>query len=95
MLQYALLHLFGYKVTLDDLKAFRVGGLPKIIRLFLRSDTPRKSLSIASHQATRKLRILLVSRLPLDLSVKVSQMLSALPLLRPRRPLRSISQVSI
>lgn len=24
MLQYALLHLFDYKVTLDDLKAFRV-----------------------------------------------------------------------
>ena len=24
MLQYALLHLFGYKVTLDDLKDFRV-----------------------------------------------------------------------
>ena len=24
MLQYALLHLFGYKVTLDDIKAFRV-----------------------------------------------------------------------
>ena len=24
MLQYALLHLFGYKVTLDDLKGFRV-----------------------------------------------------------------------
>ena len=25
MLQYALLHLFGYDLTLDDLKAFRVG----------------------------------------------------------------------
>lgn len=24
MLQYALLHLFGYKLTMDDLKAFRV-----------------------------------------------------------------------
>ena len=24
MLQYALLHLFGYKVTIDDLKNFRV-----------------------------------------------------------------------
>ena len=28
MLQYALLHLFGYKVSLDDLKAFRVCLLP-------------------------------------------------------------------
>lgn len=25
MLQYALLHLYGYAVSLDDLKAFRVG----------------------------------------------------------------------
>jgi transketolase len=25
MLQYALLHLYGYALTLDDLKAFRVG----------------------------------------------------------------------
>jgi transketolase len=24
MLQYALLHLFGYKLTMDDLKNFRV-----------------------------------------------------------------------
>lgn len=24
MLQYALLHLYGYKVTIDDLKGFRV-----------------------------------------------------------------------
>lgn len=24
MLQYALLHLFGYALTIDDLKAFRV-----------------------------------------------------------------------
>jgi len=27
MLQYALIHLFGYKVSIDDLKAFRVGDL--------------------------------------------------------------------
>lgn len=27
MLQYALLHLFGYGVSMDDLKAFRVSGL--------------------------------------------------------------------
>ena len=24
MLQYALLHLFGYKISIDDLKNFRV-----------------------------------------------------------------------
>ena len=28
MLQYALLHLFGYKVSLDDLKNFRVSSNP-------------------------------------------------------------------
>ena len=27
MLQYALLHLYGYAVSMDDLKAFRVGSL--------------------------------------------------------------------
>ncbi len=27
MLQYALLHMFGYGVTMDDLKAFRVRSL--------------------------------------------------------------------
>lgn len=27
MLQYALLHLFGYAVTIDDLKNFRVSRL--------------------------------------------------------------------
>ncbi len=26
MLQYALLHLYGYALTLDDLKAFRVSS---------------------------------------------------------------------
>lgn len=26
MLQYALLHLFGYKLTMDDIKAFRVSA---------------------------------------------------------------------
>lgn len=28
MLQYALLHLFGYKLSIDDLKAFRVSYRP-------------------------------------------------------------------
>lgn len=28
MLQYALLHLFGYDLTIDDLKAFRVSFQP-------------------------------------------------------------------
>lgn len=30
MLQYALLHLFGYGVSMDDLKNFRVGLLLEI-----------------------------------------------------------------
>ncbi len=28
MLQYALLHLFGYKLSMDDIKAFRVSTSP-------------------------------------------------------------------
>lgn len=30
MLQYAMLHLFGYKVSMDDLKAFRVSSPPHL-----------------------------------------------------------------
>lgn len=37
MLQYALLHLFGYKVSLDDLKAFRVRLLLGAYNFFSRS----------------------------------------------------------
>ena len=33
MLQYALLHLFGYKVSMDDLKAFRVSRIQQTKRL--------------------------------------------------------------
>ena len=36
MLQYALLHLFGYGVSLDDLKAFRVSSLEPHCRLIFR-----------------------------------------------------------
>ena len=38
MLQYALLHLFGYKVTIDDIKAFRVSFLRSHIRAQQRPD---------------------------------------------------------
>jgi hypothetical protein len=30
MLQYALLHLFGYELSMDDLKSFRVSSLRTI-----------------------------------------------------------------
>lgn len=47
MLQYALLHLFGYNVTLDDLKNFRVRARPL--------EEPRpKTLTILSPAASRK-----------------------------------------
>lgn len=58
MLQYALLHLFGYKVTLDDLKAFRVKKSPFIIR-FVRANMMTTRVSIVSPLAIQKLRILL------------------------------------
>lgn len=32
MLQYALLHLYGYALSIDDLKAFRVSLLMLLIR---------------------------------------------------------------
>lgn len=31
MLQYALLHLYGYAVSIDDLKAFRVSFLRRLV----------------------------------------------------------------
>jgi transketolase len=39
MLQYALIHLFGYKVTIDDLKNFRVGAPCASILQLTRSMT--------------------------------------------------------
>jgi hypothetical protein len=45
MLQYALLHLFGYKVSIDDLKAFRVSSLPIISGLNI-ADIPQQTGSI-------------------------------------------------
>lgn len=41
MLQYALLHLFGYNVTIDDLKAFRVSSeidIPFLLCRMLAND---------------------------------------------------------
>ena len=35
MLLYALLHLFGYDLSLDDLKAFRVSGRSLLLGLLL------------------------------------------------------------
>jgi len=35
MLQYALLHLFGYDLTIDDLRAFRVSTIVEVF-----SDAP-------------------------------------------------------
>lgn len=40
MLQYALLHLFGYALTMDDLKNFRVSALAKYWALCVACTTP-------------------------------------------------------
>lgn len=42
MLQYALLHLFDYKVTLDDLKAFRVSTDPHPIKILELANKPSR-----------------------------------------------------
>lgn len=47
MLQYALLHLFGYKVSLDDIKAFRVSHF----------DSPRSGTFVNMAIPTRPLRV--------------------------------------
>lgn len=33
MLQYALLHLYGFGVSMDDLKAFRVGSVSPLFHV--------------------------------------------------------------
>lgn len=60
MLQYALLHLFGYAVSLDDLKNFRVSGpleLPDNSLPCYYIIDPRHRQSIALPLATPRLMI--------------------------------------
>lgn len=41
MLQYALLHLFGYKLSIDDLKAFRVSHSTLRAPVLVITEAPR------------------------------------------------------
>lgn len=45
MLQYALLHLFGYALTMDDLKNFRVSALAKHGLFYAACATPKARVS--------------------------------------------------
>lgn len=73
-LQYAVLHLFGYKVSIDDLKKFRTidsicpGLVPSMCEIGWHQ------LTTGFPTVIRKSMILKASRLPLDLSVKASEM---------------------
>ena len=80
MLQYALLHLFGYKVTLDDLKDFRVSTyeLSSDIPLTIADAYIRKLT--ASLLDTQNVRIQRVLKLLRALLVKGSPMLLVSPL---------------
>ena len=80
MLQYALLHLFGYKVTLDDLKDFRVSTyeLSSDIALTIADAYIRKLT--ASLLDTQNVRIQRVLKSPRALLVKGSPMLLVSPL---------------
>lgn len=85
MLQYALLHLFGYAVSIDDLKNFRV-SLPDIAEVCQDIFTEYEhSKSTASPPATLKLMTLLVLKSPPVRSVRVSPM-PLVSLLRRRIP---------
>jgi transketolase len=54
MLQYALLHLFGYKVTIDDLKSFRVYRPSLRINTHSRLTTSQQVDSITPGHPERK-----------------------------------------
>jgi hypothetical protein len=81
MLQYALLHLFGYDLSIDDLKAFRVcffdvASLPMCIYKF-------HSLLIAGLPVTPRLMPHPALRSPLALSVRVFPTQLVWPLPKP------------
>ena len=74
MLQYALLHLFGYKVTLDDLKDFRVSTYElssdialKIADAYIRKLTASllDTQNVRIQRVLKLLRALLVKDLPM------------------------------
>ncbi|MCV5073633.1 hypothetical protein OFB51_26955, partial [Escherichia coli] len=53
MLQYALLHLYGYALTIDDLKAFRVSAHSFLAEGYTRLTQHRaNSVSTASPPVT-------------------------------------------
>jgi transketolase len=80
-LQYILLHLLGYKLTMDDLKQFRqvrslTPGHPE--HGHTDGECPGRSVRLWQTK-----HLIQVSRSPPVLSVRVSQVLSVLPSLRP------------
>ena len=83
MLQYALLHLFGYKVTLDDLKDFRVCCYGPSLNIVLTNADSYIRKSIASLLGTQNVRIQRASKLLRAPLVKDSPMLSVSQLHKP------------
>jgi len=90
MLQYALIHLFGYQVTIDDLKNFRVSS-PTAGPGSSMCTPDLPSNSTASHPATQNPTIPPVSRSPPVLSARASPTPSVSPLLRGILPPSSTS----
>ena len=75
MLQYALLHLFGYKVTMDDLKHFRVSLQVSTGTTGTWLTILALSMSTASPQVTQSPMTLQASKLRQGLWARVSPML--------------------
>ena len=94
MLQYALLHLFGYKVTLDDLKDFRVCSYGLSLNIGLTNADSYIRKSTASLLGTQNVRIQRVSKLLQALLVKDSPMLSVSQLHKPTQQPYSTSLAS-
>jgi hypothetical protein len=79
----------GYALTIDDLKNFRVS---EKVQNFVGTVLIHFSTLTASPQVTQKPTTLQVSRSPLVLLAKGSQMQLVLPLLNSMRPASSTDQ---
>ena len=94
MLQYALLHLFGYKLSLNDLKDFRVCSYGLSFNIGLTNTDSYIRKSTASLLDTQNVRIQRVLKLLRALLVKDSPMLLVSQLHKPTQQPYSTSLAS-
>jgi len=92
MLQYAMLHLYGYAISMDDIKNFRV-SFRRLLSRYTTSDQDH-SKSTPSAPVTPNPTTHPVSKSQLVPWVRVSRTLLVSPLLKLRLPVHSTSLAS-